>query len=517
MNRTLLIVICDFLLLTLIASVRLDRPPTLNLDADEGIERAATLPAAGTSPRTSDLVDTMKASLEDERVSREKLASALSETEKALRARQAELEQTHGTLLSKEEEARRIEQARNALAGQFQDTQQTLQRIQQELAATAAEARLSQQRLSSVEQQYALAQTNLVQMERQLSSSSTEARLARERLAQIEADLRSRQAAADEARARIEQVDRLREAAELERERIAGQLKVAETEQKFTREQLQNAQGQIQTVQQEKAELQKVATELAEGVVQFAEKQGELAQEIREHRPVAANSIFADFITNRVSTDFRADRSGVLGRRISKDSQTRTILVTDGLQTYALYHVEDTPFSIGEFGRDWERFIVHLYRASTILPLSRILFLSIDPRIVVAPVTETQAKQLGARVYKVVTDPYRFQDAVIIGADEGYYGETRFTLDARNPGYLRMDRSMLGKLVGRFNPSRGDLVFSKSGDLIGIMVNKQYCAMLTSFVPSATIPTGANLDADSIGARLSHLNRELRQLPEDLQ
>lgn len=530
MNRTLLIVICDFLLLTLIATVRLDQAPTPRLDMGAPKQAASlsapSIPEAGkgASPRTSDLVEAMRGSLEDERSSRDKLASALSQTEEALRTqqelvaeRQRQLELTQGTLRQKEAEAQKVSQARDALATQFTETQGTLQEIQRQLAASSTEARMAQQRLSSVEQQYALAQTNLVQMERELSSTSTEARLARERLAQIEADLRSRQAEAQEARTRIDQVDRLRQAAEIERERIAGQLKVAETEQRMTQEQLQAAKGQIQTTQKEKAELAKVATELAEGVVQFAEKQGELTKEIRDNRPLAANRVFADFVTNRVNTDFRADRTGILGRTISKDSQARTILVTDGLQTFALYHVEDTPFRIEEFGKDWERFIVHLYRGMNILPVQKIMFLAMDPRVVVAPVTEAQAKLLGARIYTISNDPFKFQDAVVVGADEGYYGETRFTMDTRNRAYLKMDRAVLGKLVGRFNPSRGDLVFAKSGELIGIMVNKEYCALLTSFVPSATIPTGANLNPEQIGARLTHLNRELTQMPMELR
>jgi hypothetical protein len=348
-----------------------------------------------------------------------------------------------------------------------------------------------------------------VNLERELSSTSTEARLARERLAQIEADLKARQTEAEQARQRIEQVDRLREAAELEREKISGELKVAETEKRLTREQLA-------TTQKEKEQIAKVATDLAEGVVQFAEKQGELTKEIRENRPLSANTIFADFITNRVNTDFRADRTGILGQNVSKDTQARTILVSDGAQSYALYHVEDTPFRIEEFGKNWERFIVHLYRGMAILPMGKVLFLSIDPRIVVIPVTDAQAKQLGARVYKTVADPFRFQDALLIGADEGYYGECRFSLDPANKGYLKMDRSALGRLVGKFNPSRGDLVFAKSGDLIGIMVNKQYCALLTSFVPTATIPASANLSAQSVGLRLSSMEQALRNLPLEL-
>lgn len=520
MNRTLLIVICDFLLLTLISTARLDQMPNVNtqpitqlkLETYTGPTTQEAPPASTPTldPRTADILDAMKSSLEDERSSRDQLASALSKTEQALLSQQELAAERLRQLDAKEQEARIIEQARNRLATQFTEAQTNLSKFQQQLAATATEAKLAQQRVGQVEQQYASAQKNVLQLERELSSTSTEAKLARERLAQIEADLQSRQSDAEQARQRIEQVERLRQAAELEREKIAGQLKVAETEQRLT-------QQQLATAQQDKEKIQQVATELAEGVTQFAEKQGELTKEIRENRPLSANTIFAEFITNRVNTDFRAYRSGLLGRTVSKDSQARTILVSDGVQTYALYHVDDTPFRIEEFGRDWERFIVHLYRGGNILPMPRILFLSMDPRVVVIPVAENQVSKLGAKVYKTVADPYKFQDALLVGADEGYYGECRFAVDAANKGYLKMDRAALGRLVGKFNPSRGDLVFSKSGDIIGIMVNKQYCALLTTFVSTATLPTNSDLSAQAVGVRLSAMDRDLKSLPIELQ
>jgi hypothetical protein len=34
-----------------------------------------------------------------------------------------------------------------------------------------------------------------------------------------------------------------------------------------------------------------------------------------------------------------------------------------------------------------------------------------------------------------------------------------------------MDRNSLKLLFGKFNPSTGDLVFSESGDLLGVMAN----------------------------------------------
>lgn len=547
MNRTVLIIICDFLLLTLIATARLDRLPSvsegpmgkLEMESYQQPQRQAPRPQPGAMPpRTSDLLETMKSSLEEERQSREKLSAVLTRTEQAYKAEQQvaaeraqQLAAAQQSLRAREEEARRLEQARSALANQFAEAQTNYARMQEQMAQTAEqarayqkqleqtaeEARKSQERLKDVQQQYQAAQANLGQMEKQLSSTSAEAQAARDRLAKLDEELKTRQAEAEQARKRIDEAEKQRQAVELEKTRIAGDLKVAETQKQFTQQQLEQAKSQINVVQQEKAQIQKVATELAQGVVTFAEKQGELAKEIRENRPLTANTIYADFVTNRIDADFRANRSGLFGRSISKNSTARSILVTDGREYYSIYHIQDTPFRFEEFSKEWERFVVQLFRGLTSIPVSQVSFLSIDPRVVVAPLGETQAKQLGVKIYKVSNDPLKFNDALLVGADEGYYGECRFTLVPEHTNYLKMERSALGRLVGKFNPSRGDLVFAKSGELIGIMVNKEYCSMLTSFVPQATIPTGTNLNGEAIGARLSQMQSTIMQLPPGLQ
>src|SRR6478672_6547833 len=96
MNRSVMIVICDFLLLMLVASARFDEIPSISTSVPEHIgnpaERASApanvAAAPATPPRTSELLDTMKSSLEEERVSREQLAAMLSQTKDALQTQQ---------------------------------------------------------------------------------------------------------------------------------------------------------------------------------------------------------------------------------------------------------------------------------------------------------------------------------------------------------------------------------------------------------------------------------------------
>ena len=81
------------------------------------------------------------------------------------------------------------------------------------------------------------------------------------------------------------------------------------------------------------------------------------------------------------------------------------------------------------------------------------------------PVSADEAERLGATIYRISSSPFKFQDAVLVGAGEGYYGECRFEIDLSTPEYVKLDRSVLRGLFGKFNPSRGDLVFSKTGEL----------------------------------------------------
>jgi hypothetical protein len=140
-----------------------------------------------------------------------------------------------------------------------------------------------------------------------------------------------------------------------------------------------------------------------------------------------------------------------------------------------------------------------------------------DPRVVVMPINSNQARQLGCRVYPISPDPFKFQDAVLIGTRENYYGECKFEIDVTTPDYLKIDRSVLKGLFGKFNPSRGDLVFSRTGQLLGIMANSTYCMMIRNFDPAATFQFGQDVRQQHTGGTLSALYAQVSQFPAKLQ
>ena len=254
---------------------------------------------------------------------------------------------------------------------------------------------------------------------------------------------------------------------------------------------------------------------LAEGVKALASKSGELTKEIRENRPLAANTIFNDFVTNRVQARFNAFRSGLIDTTRRRDTQT--ILATDGTNTFALCHVQDTPLTLFNPGIDWEQLSGFMTHNAASLPIESISFYLRDPRIVLIPVGAAGARQLGSKVYQISSDPFKFQDAVLVGAREGYYGECRFEIDLSTPDYVKLDNSFLKGLFGKFNPSRGDLVFSKTGELLGIMANATYCMMIRNFDSAAMLHFGNNVREQRTGEILSQLYAMVTGLPFKLQ
>jgi hypothetical protein len=295
-----------------------------------------------------------------------------------------------------------------------------------------------------------------------------------------------------------------------EKQQLAGKLQVAEVERRHAAEQAAAMQEQVKVEREEKAKL-------AEGVKALASKSSQLVQEIRENRPLAPNTIFSEFVSNRVEARIDASKPGFFGNESTRRRATETVLVSDGTNTFALCHVQDTPLVLFNPGTEWEALTGVLAHGSARVPIRSLSFSFRDPRVIWMPVSDADAKALGGKVYRASADPYKFQDAVLVGANEGYYGECRFQIDLTTPDYVRLDNSFLKGLFGKFNPSRGDLVFSKTGELLGIMVNSTYCMMMRSFDAGATFRFGNDVRAQKTGETLAALYGQMIQMPLKLQ
>jgi X-X-X-Leu-X-X-Gly heptad repeat protein len=469
MNKTLLLIICDFLLLNLLALTRWEqaeppqakRPPVPEL-------------AANAQTKEQDIVETMRLSLADEKQARDELAQRLTATDAELAARQQSLTQLQA-------ERSRLAEERNAVASTLSETQRAAAELTQKVAVVTQDATMT-----------------------------------KEQLAQIQRELAEKQAEAERQKRQIEALNKEASETRMRAEGLAAMWGAAQEENKNLRATTEGLRSQVALERTERQKVVEASAQLAQGVGQLAEKSGELTKEIRENRPVNANVLFNDYLSNRVTASFNGTRRVFLGSP-NRTKDATTVLVNDGRQVYAILHLSDTIFSLGENGIDWESLSVDLAHGGNRSAARTLNFLARDPRIIALPVDQAQATALGAKIYPLAADPFKFPEAVLIDGGGRGYGEVGFKLDPADPGFVRVDNRLFKRIFGDFAPKRGDLVFAKTGELLGIMVNNDYCAVLKDFTPQKTIATGTDTKAQATGAIFDDLIARVRALPLKLQ
>ena len=459
MNRTLLLILCDFLLLTLLALTDWQKAaPAKPVPPPPPAAQAAT--GAGAATQDDDLVAVMKLSLADERTQRDQVAQ------------------------------------------QLQSTQSTLSEREKNLADTTTSLDATRQKAESLAQQY--------------SAAAADATVSKERLAQLQRELEQRQAEATRQTQALATLEKAQSEARAKIEDLSVTVRVVEQEKQLLRSAAETLKTQVEAERAERIKVQETTTQLAQGVGQLADNSVALTKEIRENRPININVLFNEFLANRVQTSLVGTRPFLLSDRTDK-RDTRTVFVTDGRDTMALLHVSDTPFSLIDPPWNWTAFKAEFRKGETRIAVDRLVFLAIDPRVAVLPVTPVQLAALGVKSYPIALEPFKFTEALIIANGGTGYGEIPFKLDPTNPSYVHMDNRLVRRVFGDFSPSRGDLVLSKTGELLGIMVTSSYCALVNNFMPSQVIRTGADLSARPTGKPLEDLGQRLRKLPGRLQ
>jgi len=469
MNKTLLLIMCDFMLLNLLALTRWEKAEPSHTQ----LESAAPRSAANAPAVNADMVELMRISLEDEKNARDQLSSQLSSTQ--------------GTLAEREKNLAALQQQKGQLEGALATTQSSARELEKKYSAASQDAFLSKEQLAKIQ--------------RELEEKRAEAERQQAELARMERQN-------TEARQRIENLNR--KVGEVERENQLIAQNLTEAKQQVELERTERAK-----VTEQAAQLAQGVGQLSQGVGQLAEKSGELSLEIRENRPVNPNAIFSDFLANRVQSFLTARRPGLFSPTV-KDKETHTVLVSDGNRVYALMHLSDTPFTLTEVPTDYDQISGRLTRGTASVPVEELHFLRLDPRVIVAPVDTAVAARMGAKIYQLAKDPFKYPDAVLVRADDGKYGDTPFRIDAGNASYVKLDNRISTRLFGEIAPKRGDLVFSKTGDLIGIMVNSDFCAVLGNFTAAFSLKTGANPEPRT-SVILNDLQTRWTRLPIKLQ
>ena len=186
---------------------------------------------------------------------------------------------------------------------------------------------------------------------------------------------------------------------------------------------------------------------------------------------------------------------------------------------HAITHVRETPYRLAANAIGWRESAASLSGPNTeAQPLHHVRFLKSDPRIVIAPVgppDSPQVKALGVKPYKLAAKPFKFPKAFIMKRDGRSFGEVIFRMDPRNREYVKFDKSLVRSIMGDFSPSQGDLVFSQTGELLGIMANNRYCHVITGVSPAGAVVFGQH-QSNSLAGTLAKMHALVKAKASEL-
>lgn len=466
MNKTLLLIICDFLLISILALVEfkpLDEPDlVVDEAAESGMER--------------DLVEVLRLSLEDEAENRRRLAEEAE-------ARARELEETERSLEERTRELSLTREEREALAAERERLAAERERLADEVELT---------------------QADLARREAERRALDETLREERDRARQVQDELRRRQEELAARESALRELAEAKTALERERERIATDLRITETERAMLSENLVAAQAEVERSRIEAERARAQAERLTEGVVELADRSTAIQEEIRQSRPLSQNVIFRNFEQNRIPLRFDVTVPALFGSR-DTSHRLETLLVDHEGQIYALFEASRAPFRTEDLGR-LQAIRGQMTLGTRTFDILEVSFLRGDPRVLAVAVPREAVESAGLMPFRLAEDPLRFPAAVVVSDERGFFGESRFRLQPGTQRYLNMDARLFNRLFGEFSPRRGDVVFSQSGELLGFMITDSISVILPDMRPLENLPLGDRFDT-----------REARRIQERLQ
>jgi len=402
---------------------------------------------------------------------------------------------------------------------------------ERERAITALKAQATAERAQTAAETKALAETQRANIATQKAAAEraladTSARVAAAAKVEQARAEKEAQAAKAQAAQTMVQANNAVKAARVETQAARAQTEVARNAATTARAQTAKTEQNLAVAVRENTDLKAtVENERTDKVIAqkaAEELREEILKEVKD-KPINANTMATLYLMNQVNLNLQAKRS-LLG---SSDNAPTVLFETvenvAGKKTsyvYALAHASETPFKLNEKSLGM-RSATGSVSAGKGAPqtLPQVRFLADDPRMVlfpIGPADSPKVKAVGVKPYKLASKPFKYPKAFIMSKNGRKFGEMDFKIDPGNPGYVKVDRIFFN-FGGRFNPVKGDLVFSQTGDLIGIMTSNKFCRVIQNTTPAYGITFGPELNARAIALGLSRMKSIVHAKPFALQ
>ena len=519
MNRSLLLVVCDFLLLSILALARFDVPKDAVIAQDgqkvvskEVVERISDGEnyddvVAELEATNETLLENLSSDKDDLFEQKLKLEAEIAERQKILEQKEQEIESKDAVIQGNKQALDLAKSEAEKLEAQRQEIESKREELLQSNAASKKELELLAKNLEQAKKK----SEELAELK---SEKEKEAQAARLELAASVERAKAQEFAASEAKAML--LEEKKRSDEL----LASTAKIDEKIDTLNVG-LDGVGQDLKNVGEGLVGVGEKISTVSQDVQKSAASQNENFRKLNERQTRSVNEIFTRYEQNKVTLELTyTHKFGIFQSNREDKFSMDTILMVDGNFVYALVHAKDSPFRVEINPRRLVSVTGQITGSKLKKPLEvkEIAFMD-DPRMIIVPLyanPQDLVKSSGIELFQAPQNPFLFDDAVVVDVKDSRFGQTKCLRDEKDGRYIEVDERSFAFLTGAFNPGKGDLVFSQKAELLGIMVNGDYAFHVKNLGGrieggSRTL-LGDSFDADKTNTLLRDLKKKLSGL-----
>ncbi len=519
MNRSLLLVVCDFLLLSILALARFDVPKDAVIAQDgqkvvskEVVERISDGEnyddvVAELEATNETLLENLSSDKDDLFEQKLKLEAEIAERQKILEQKEQEIESKDAVIQGNKQALDLAKSEAEKLEAQRQEIESKREELLQSNAASQKELELLAKNLEQAKKK----SEELAELK---SEKEKEAQAARLELAASVERAKAQELAASEAKAML--LEEKKRSDEL----LASTAKIDEKIDTLNVG-LDGVGQDLKNVGEGLVGVGEKISTVSQDVQKSAASQNENFRKLNERQTRSVNEIFTRYEQNKVTLELTyTHKFGITQSNREDKFSMDTILMVDGNFVYALVHAKESPFRVEINPRRLVSVTGQITGSKLKKPLEvkEIAFMD-DPRMIIVPLyanPQDLVKSSGIELFQAPQNPFLFDDAVVVDVKDSRFGQTKCLRDEKDGRYIEVDERNFAFLTGAFNPGKGDLVFSQKAELLGIMVNGDYAFHVKNLGGrieggSRTL-LGDSFDADKTNTLLRDLKKKLSGL-----
>ena len=505
MNRSLLLVVCDFLLLSILALARFDVPADATIAKDgQKIVSNAVIERISDGENYDDVVAELEATNETllENLSSDKddlleqklkLESQIAQRQKELEDKENQIASRDAVIADNQEEIKKSQAEAQELERKREEIEKKREALLQTNAASKKELELLSKNLADAKQKSSQLAELKAKTEKEaetfrleLAKSMEKVKAEEKATATAQAQLKDEKRRGDALAASTAKFDQKIDSINAGLKGVGQDLKVVGQGLAGVGDKITNVTNDVNSVKQDVSrvgqEIEGVGTKV-ENIKKEVEvsvaQQKENFKKLTDVQTKSLNEIFTRYDENKIKLELTfSHKGGFMGAMKTDTFEMDTIIMIDGSFAYSLVHARNSPFRLEPSVRKLTAVTGQIKspKLKNSIEVKEVAFMD-DPRILIVPLYINPAeleKTSEIKVFNAPQNPYLFSEAVVVNSKTGRFGQTDFIRDERDSRYIKVSHSNFAFITGKFDPGKGDLVFSQKGELLGIMVNNDY-------------------------------------------